>query len=172
MKYPGMTWGLMEAVVNKLGGMEGVNRFLSGNAEVVVKNHAIDLDALPFTPDGWSVEEHRTGGLWTFDPKKVELYLADEQKGGKVIQGNKLRKELANKPVWNANVLDYLLANPHIIPEEWKGKYVFFWGTIYRSRDGDLCVRCLYSRSDRWVWSCRWRDYVWRDFDPAAVRAS
>src|SRR5690348_6126097 len=35
MKYPTMEWGKMEAVVNKLGGMEGVERFLRD--ELVVK---------------------------------------------------------------------------------------------------------------------------------------
>ena len=30
MKYAEMDWGTMEAVVNKLGGMDGVKRFLSG----------------------------------------------------------------------------------------------------------------------------------------------
>jgi hypothetical protein len=34
MKYADMNWGIMEAVVNKLGGTEGVGRFLSG--ELVV----------------------------------------------------------------------------------------------------------------------------------------
>ena len=35
MKYPKMDWGTMEAVINKLGGMEGVDRFLRD--ELVVK---------------------------------------------------------------------------------------------------------------------------------------
>ncbi len=35
MKYADMTWGTMEAIVNKLGGMDGVQRFLSG--ELVMK---------------------------------------------------------------------------------------------------------------------------------------
>lgn len=34
MKYPKMEWGIMEAVVNKLGGMEGVARFLRGELTV------------------------------------------------------------------------------------------------------------------------------------------
>jgi len=38
----------------------------------------------------------------------------------------------------NANVLDYLLAHPELIPEDWKNKYVFFWGTIYRYSSGGL----------------------------------
>jgi hypothetical protein len=35
MKYNEMTWGQMEAVINKLGGMDGVRRFLSGEATIV-----------------------------------------------------------------------------------------------------------------------------------------
>src|SRR3989344_4293612 len=35
MKYNEMTFGQMEAIINKLGGMDGVRRFLSG--ETVVK---------------------------------------------------------------------------------------------------------------------------------------
>jgi hypothetical protein len=34
MKYPEMDWGKMEAVVNKLGGMAGVDRFLRGELTV------------------------------------------------------------------------------------------------------------------------------------------
>ncbi|MEK7478188.1 MAG: hypothetical protein AAB645_02365, partial [Patescibacteria group bacterium] len=34
MKYAKMEWGTMEAVVNKLGGMEGVEKFLSGKLVV------------------------------------------------------------------------------------------------------------------------------------------
>jgi len=36
MKYANMDWGTMEAVINKLGGMEGVERFLSGR--LIVKS--------------------------------------------------------------------------------------------------------------------------------------
>ncbi len=34
MKYNEMTWGKMEAVINKLGGMDGVHKFLSGETMV------------------------------------------------------------------------------------------------------------------------------------------
>jgi hypothetical protein len=36
MKYSSMDWGTMEAVVNRLGGMDGVQRFLSGELIVSV----------------------------------------------------------------------------------------------------------------------------------------
>ena len=115
--------------------------------------HVIDLDAEPFVPDGWKVEEHQKGGQFKWDASKVALYLSKKQQGGSFIEGNKLREGLKRKRVYNANLLDYLLANPDLIPEGWKGKAVFFWGTIYRNSDGYLCVRYLYWNDDRWDWT-------------------
>lgn len=171
MKYNELNLGQIEAVVNKLGGMDGVQRFLSGNAEVVVKNYVINCDADPYLPDGWKVEEHQKGGEFIWDASKVSLFLSENQKVD-TIEGNKLRKKLKGKPVLNACVLDYLLANPHLIPEEWKGKYVYFWGTIYRSSDGDLWVRYLYWDDRSWDWDCSWFGNNWDDGNPAALCAS
>ncbi len=138
--------------------------------------HLIDLDTKPFVPDGWSVEKHNKGGQFQWDGAKVKLYLARGQKNGKVIEGNKLRnklrKELAKKHVFNANLLDYLLAHPHLIPEEWKEKAVFFWGTIYRDRGGGLYVRCLFWSGDGWNRDFGWLDRGWSGGSPAVVDAS
>jgi hypothetical protein len=172
MKYSDATFGLAEAVFNKLGGMEGVKRFLRGDTDVVIKNHTIDCDADPYIPECWKVEAHIKHGLFEWKPNKVMLYLSEQQKDGNYIEGNKLHKELKDKPVLNANVLDYLLANPQLIPEEWKGKVVFFWGTIYRDSDGDLYVRYLIWGGDGWRWLSRWLGDYWRDIRPAAVSAS
>lgn len=134
--------------------------------------HLIDFDAAPFLPDGWKVEEHQKGGAFKWNAAKVKLHLSKNQQGGKIIQGNKLRDELKTQTVFNANVLDYLLANPHLIPEEWKGKYVFFWGTVYSHSSGSLCVRCLYWRDGGWRWSFRWLCRGWYGRRPAALSAS
>jgi hypothetical protein len=118
------------------------------------------------------VEEHWKGGQFRWDASKVALYLSKKQKDGKQLEGNKLREELRGKPVYNANLLDFLLKHPHLIPEEWKGKYVFFWGTVYRFSDGFLCVRYLCWSGDGWYWSGRWLGGGWLDLNPAAVPAS
>jgi len=149
-----------------------MRRVRLGHAEITFPEHLIDLDADPFLPDDWSVEEHQKGGQFQWDAAKVKLYLGNGQKDGKVIEGNKLRKELAKKPAFNANLLDYLFDNPHLIPEEWKGKYVFFWGTIYRHRVGYLYVRFLYWFGGRWRWSFGWLGLGWNDDYPALVDAS
>lgn len=136
------------------------------------KRQTIDLDANPFTPDGWTVEEHQKGGHIGFDSSAVALWLSPNQQHSKYIEGHKLRQELANQLTLNANVLDFLLANPHLIPEDWKGKGVFFWGTVYRHRGGLPHVRCLHWGRDLWHWSGIWLDHSWGGDAPALVRAS
>jgi len=128
-----------------------VLKLMRGQLEIKPIEHLIDCDVNPFIPNGWAVEEHKKGGMFKFNPEKISLYLSKKQKK-EIIGGYDLRKELADKPVMNANVLDYLLAHPELIPEEWKGKYIFFWGTIYRDSDGRLYVRYLCWYGSKWCW--------------------
>ncbi|MFI5260542.1 MAG: hypothetical protein ACHQU0_01990, partial [Candidatus Paceibacteria bacterium] len=148
-----------------------VRNVLRKHAAITMLEHVIDCDASLHVPDGWKVEEHRKGGQFKFEASQINLYLSAAQKKGS-IRGKELRKELADKPVLNANVLGYLLAKPHLIPKEWKGKSIFFWGTVYRRRGGYLCVRFLYWDGGRWIRSTYWLDDDWDGSYPAAVRAS
>ena len=145
---------------------------LLGRATIQVIQHLIDCDADPFVPPNWKVEQHIKGGQFVFDPASVSLYLSKKQQNGNTILGDDLRKELRRKKVLNANVLDYLLAHPELIPEEWRGKYVFFWGTIYRSSRGNLCVRCLCFSGGGWRSNYDWLGGRWCGSNPAALRAS
>ena len=152
--------------------------FLRGGSEIKETENIIDMDANPYLPNGWNVEEHRRGGLLKWDPTKVKFRLSKNQQGDKRIVGNELRKELVKQPVLNANMLDYLYAKQELIPEEWKRnqdgsiRYTFFWGTIYRNSAGSLFVRCLCFIDGQWFWVCRWLGHDWGSHDPAAVSAS
>ena len=139
-----------------------------GHAKIELVCHLIDCSADPYIPGGWTVEEHQKGGTLEWDSAKILLFLAEKQKTG-LITGHDLRKELVDKPVLNANVLDYLLAHPELIPEDWKeGEYIFFWGTIYRYSDVGLCVRCLGWGGGRWYWDSHWLLRDWFANYPAA----
>jgi len=154
--------------LKQFSNLKGFKDVLNGKAEISYPEHLIDCDVNPFIPNGWSVQEHKKGGMFKFNPEKISLYLSKKQKKGS-IGGHDLRKELANKPVMNVNVLDYLLAHPELIPEEWKGKAVFFWGTIYRSSGGLLYVRYLRWNGSRWYWGCGWLDDGFNSGSPAAL---
>jgi len=152
--------------------LANIRQVVLGRAFVTMVSHIIDCDADPYVPDGWSVEEHQKGGIFEWNVSQVELYLAAGQKNGKELEDGKLRKELVGKPVLNANILDYLFAHPYLIPEEWKGKTIFFWGTVYREPNGHLRVSCLYWGGEGWR---RYNHVLGRDCNencPAALRAS
>jgi hypothetical protein len=132
---------------------------------------AIDCDSAPFIPNDWGVEEHRKSGVLIWGPPiMVKLYLSKKQKDDKFIMGTDLRMELMSRSVLNANVLDHLLAHPELIPEDWKSKTIFFWGTIYCGFPGFLCVRYLYWDGSSWFWGyCSLSDPFAFDSDcPAA----
>lgn len=179
MKYGDVNFGQVEALLNKIGGEEGMMAILSGKATIAYKKHVINLDADPRIPyDGWKVEEHKKGGQFVWDPKKVALFLSKKQQDGNSIEGNKLRKELEGIRVLNANLLDYLLDNPHLIPEEWKKDekgntlYIFFFGTVYRYSDGRLYVRYLFFDEGHWQQGSNWLGFNWGSDNPSAVSAS
>jgi len=113
-------------------------------SEFSEKTRIIDCDVDPFTPKCWGISEHRHGGKLIFNPVHTTLYLVEGQ-GRNNIAGRDMRKLLRKKPVLNANVLDYLIKkeNWHLIPEEWKEGYIFFWGTVYHDRGVKLYVRYL-----------------------------
>lgn len=193
-KYADVSLGTVEAVFNKLGGVDGIKRFLAGNVDVTIREHVVDFEAAPFVPEGWKVESHQKTHTGTvvltrvgddlFLPagRKMEFFLSPNQAEGKSIKGDKLRKEIEglkreDRLVLDANVLDYLLAHPEFIPESWKvdekgrTRCIFFWGTIYRYSDGYLYVRYLCWDVDGWRWYCSWLDYEWSVRSPAAVLA-
>jgi len=130
----------------------------------------IDTNKKPTLLD-LEIVEHREMGTIEWNPKNVKLHLEPKQKQGFMV-GKELYERLKNKPVLNATVLEYLFENQELIPESWKGKYVYFWGTIYRGSSGSLCVRYLYFCGGQWNWLYDWLGADWCSNDPAAVLVS
>jgi len=121
-----------------------VRRIRLGHDEIIAPEHIIDCDADPLIVyEGYSVEKHRKGGAFKWDVTNVTLYREESQMKGGGVLCDKIRSQLSDKPAMNVCVLDYLLANPHLIPEEWQGKRIYFWGTIYRCQRGHLYVPTL-----------------------------
>ena len=202
-KYPNLTAQQNEDTVNKAGGMEGLQRFLSGELVLIERSKlnqdadvrrwikidentiAVDLESSPRLPfAGAEVEQHtgvggaifqkRADGLYR-NGRKVVLRLSERQMNGKSLKGYELRDELTGKPVLNANELDALYDNPHLLPEDWKKdekgniRFIFFWGTIYRNSDGHLFVRYIFFSDGAWQRYYFWLGVGWDGRFPAAV---
>ncbi len=190
MKYADVNLGFVEGVLNKLGGIEGAERFLRGEfilTQSSVVLCIVDGNAEPLLQKGCIIVEHdkqgnltlkREGDNLLVNGRKIEFYLSEDQQKGHSISGYKLQKELAMKPVLNSNLLDGLLANPELIPESYKKdadgetRLIYFWGTVYRTSSGFLCVRYLYWGNGEWRWSNRWVGGDWFYNQPAALLAS
>ncbi|HEY4507246.1 MAG TPA: hypothetical protein VJH71_03780, partial [Candidatus Paceibacterota bacterium] len=119
--------------------IEDTTRVITLNSTTI----AVNLAATPKLPfngaeveqhigEGWAIVEKRTDGLYV-NGRKVALHLSKRQQNGKSLKGYDLRDELTGKPVLNANLLDALADNTHLIPEDWKKdendntRYIFFW---------------------------------------------
>ncbi|MFZ4632504.1 MAG: hypothetical protein ACOYL8_04905 [Patescibacteria group bacterium] len=121
--------------------------FAQGRAKIIIPEHVIDGDVNPkISMSRSSILEHKKIGKFVFDPSKIFFYEAKASPGSKFDSekfGPELRDELKDKCVLPASVLDYLLDHQEIIPEEWKERDIYFWGTIFVDRDGYFYVRCL-----------------------------
>ncbi|MEK7251476.1 MAG: hypothetical protein AAB209_13755 [Bacteroidota bacterium] len=179
--------GWSSADVKRLGEGDWATKILPilrGNAIIQIIKHLINLvgDCMPeqWKKDKWAIEKHVGDGTLELDSSRLRLHFSPNQIDGKTIVGNQLRKEFETDKVsvLNACVLDYLLAHPDLIPEDWKKdengntRYIYFWGTVFRSPHGDLCVRYLCWNGGAWGWRCSFLGDDWRGRCPAAVLAS
>lgn len=159
--------------------IDNLIRFINNGCRLqIIGNHEVDTSCTPAFPfPGATIESHAKSGKMILDFSKLNFYLTEKQKNGS-INGHELKKKQNNKKVLNACVLDYLLENPNLIPEDWKKdangniRFVYFWGTIFRSSRGVLYVRCLYFRGGKWQAFCSWLDCGFDGNDPAVVSAS
>lgn len=130
----------------------------------------VDLGADPFVPTGLELEEHQKGEKFLWDPDRVGLYTSRDQNKGRV-RGVILRSEVAGKNPFNACLLYFLLTNPGLIPDPWRYKEVFFWGTIYRNPSGLFVGSLQWKRGGqrRWYAANEYLGFEWNSNRPAAI---
>jgi hypothetical protein len=195
MKYPKMEWGRMEAVINKLGGENGVDRLLRG--ELVVSEREpkgkrspkakkldtiirVDRSVRPAYPD-WSKvvmnPELENTGPAEYDLAKIEQWLHDGQKGERYMRGQAIYDHLKSN-----NLLDSCLGLTDGIAIQQKGievfrrffsgKAVFLWRSVVRNDLGSLSVPCLYEDDGEVKLRWYWLDNYWGSNNPALRFAS
>ncbi len=142
--------------------LKGMLDVLRGNARIELNSRVvIDLDQPLLTGINhggcnWKISKFKKNGQFELDFEKLGLYRIPAQVRGKSMQGYDLYNLLQDEPIVNANLLDFLLRHPHLIPDEWVSKWVYFWGTVYyikyKDNEGiektDYVVRCLTTTVD------------------------
>ena len=149
----------------------------AGGCMEVGTNSVLNFNTDPHIPDDLSIHPEdqigsRMTGSWKLGLDKIGLHLDAGQQGGKTIVGHELKKQLEGQRVFPAHVLDYLYEHPQMIPEVWKGKAVFFWGTIYRDSGGNLYIRYIEWNDGGWDYGYNWLGNEWSGRNPSAMMAS
>src|ERR1700686_1984098 len=139
---------------------------LARNVPPTAQQGAIDCNVDPYVPAGWQLDRHIKRSVLTL--RSQWLYLADGQRAGHWIDGEALLEDTSNRPTLNAAVLDHLLTFPELVPSEWGGRNVFFWGTVYRDSAHDLFGPYLH-HDGGWAASYRWIGDLWTSQDPTAL---
>ena len=98
----------------------------------------VNLNKRPVIPSAEAIMHSNGGGLWEFNPEEVFFCTKSKYSSVDYLNG------------FNANLLDFLLKYPHLIPEEWK-QYdkIFFPGTVYTSKNDFEQLRYL-------SWGTKW----------------
>ena len=143
----------LHAAIGVLDGTHGVSPVL----------YTLDLGAKP-NPDGLQVEKHVDGGMVKIKKSANKLFV-----NGKRVTPVTLEEDVVEKihdsasldtddssldgiaevfegiPVLNANMLDFLLEHPELIPSGWFQfrERLHFAGTIYSGGHESYTVRCL-----------------------------
>lgn len=144
-----------------------IKQLLIGHAEISNVKYVVDLGRDAFIPSsGWRVDMHHKGEHWQWSADKLGFYLYEGQEIG--IRGYELCRQFENMPVFNANLLDYLLKNKQLIPAEWKDRTIYFWGTIYSNAGCHQFVRSL-RWEDGWCDGYDCLSAIFKDNDFAIV---
>ncbi len=160
----------------KLAQVMGLIQVFGESAMLRLCKNQLDTSVEPSVPSGMQVDYHSQElGVIDCNCINATLYTNPAQQNHlELINGNALEQELRGFQLLNATILDHLLKNTHLIPEEWKKYAVTFWGTIYR-RKGDFSharhVRCLVWRDSHWQSEFRSLSGYWRQDRPAAIIA-
>ncbi len=125
----------------------------------------------------WAVVERHdmSLGQLALDVSAIELYRSDWQSSkSPTFDGYQLLQELTGLQgkyaLLNVNVLEYLMGHQDLIPKEWRGKKVAFWGTVYRhSSHGWFLVLYLYWNGVGWSWGTHPLNHPFRASYLAAV---
>lgn len=132
---------------------------LTDTATQTATRPVIDCTAEPFMRADWKLKAHHQDGLFVFDPTRVTLMRPSENDDWP-------NGQLQNPHPLNASVLKYLMEHQELIPEEWKGKAIYFRGTTYEDKRGiSLVPHLFWIASIGWQWDCHTIDHpaIWND---------
>ena len=193
IKYSELNLGQIEAAVNKLGGMDGLMRFLADELVVAERQPKfapkaeppldtiirVDRSVRSVYPEWVKKVMHPVlegTGPAEYDLAKVEQWFHDEQKKG-VVVGNRIYEHLKSNKMLDSclglrDLEEIQKKGVTFFRKPFKGKAVFAWKSVVLGRGGNLSVPCLVGLGGGVVLDWYWLDHDWSDDRPVLRFAS
>lgn len=167
MKYNRLDLGQIEAIVNKLGGMDGVAKFLAGElivASPVTSSELVSTSTFIYdkTKDGWKLVENVTEAM---DFKIKDLQLVSFLKSGEsYVNGEVMRQRaIEMKCNFGQQHAEYLISNQNEISKEFRKYTLVFSGTVWQCPYGCRYVPFLRWNGGQWILNFSWLGDYWND---------
>jgi hypothetical protein len=158
MDYGKLTFDQVKAIVTKLGGMEGIRRFLSGETVVTVNNNIFKNNK---AEDGWKLLEDVPFKKEQFVPEVVVLLEPGESKLSRISNEEIKRRSQKLNAHFGQKHAEYLLEHQELIPKKWRNKLLVFPGTVWMSKDNARSIPCIYWDNDEWHLHFDWLALDW-----------
>lgn len=125
-----------------------------------MERHLIDLDHEIYTRSDWKVLPSdqipsRARGVLEFDPARIRLHFDQRQLSGQHLFAREVYETLHDVCVLPPRMIEFYLANPHLIRKEWNGLEIPFWGVIFTDHLGYKFVRFMHQATQGWRWCIR-----------------
>jgi hypothetical protein len=117
-------------------------------------------------------KEQPKNGINEFDINKMQLYISKEQINTGNIAGFAFKKELESKKVPTTAVLNYFLRHPQLIPNDWRGKQIYFWGSAYEIAgipEEQIPYIFWDVKKNKWLCSVNSIDFICEDDEVALI---
>ena len=157
MKYGELTLGQMEAIINKIGGMESVRRLL---ADELVISPPLFVNAIlkrDMRKEGWKLLEHTMRCITSAADLEAVSFLRgreDYTNGEEMVR--RARTELDTN--YSQEDAEFLLDHQNEIPTELRPYLLVFTATIWEDSDGHRLIPCIHWNGERWGLRFDWLD--------------
>ncbi|MFH0814950.1 MAG: hypothetical protein V1902_02655 [Candidatus Falkowbacteria bacterium] len=146
-----------------------------GGSNKLTIDRSKPFDPVAFVGKGWKIgeQDERALALTEIDLAAVQLKHMLKDREPYVGGEEKLtRLKVAGYVRLDAGVFETLWNNQHLIPERWKGKIVYFDGTVLVSPDGGRYVLCIDGGGGQWSRDCGYLNHSFSGNNPSAVLAA
>lgn len=112
----------------------------------------IELGRGPFVPSYWKLDQHVGHGDFIYNPRGLRIYRPAVENGSSIlVESIDWLRDGPPDPC-NANLLDWYLNNPFLIPDTLKDFRLLFPGTTYLNGLKNRCIRGLKWCPEGWNW--------------------